>query len=72
MSDHSEKHLSPSEAGLVALFACAVRTLEESDPTFRSRFSKNLEGIYYQVRESPMFGIAGLEALTLARDLLKK
>jgi hypothetical protein len=72
MSDPQQNHPNPSGAGLAALIACIVQTLDESEPAFRSRFVKNLEDIYAQVRESPMFGIADLETLTLVRDLLKK
>lgn len=72
MSDPQQNHPNPSGAGLAALIACIVQTLDESEPAFRNRFVKNLEGLYAQVRESPMFDIADLEMLTLTRDLLKK
>jgi len=71
MSDRQENHLDQTGAALSALVACIVKTLGELNPTFQPAFEKNLEDIYYRLRDSNA-GLATLEMLTSVNDLIKK
>ncbi|MBI5922154.1 MAG: hypothetical protein HY847_10990 [Betaproteobacteria bacterium] len=72
MSAPQEKHQDQTATALAALTACIVQTLGESNPSFPPAFLKNLDDLYYRVRENHLFEVPALETLQLVRDLLKK
>jgi hypothetical protein len=62
------------KSGAAALATCIVRTLNESDPTFQTRFLENLDRAYSQFREGDRNPdrdtIIVLEMLSWPRELL--
>jgi hypothetical protein len=62
------------KSGAAALATCIVRTLNESDPTFQTRFLENLDKAYHAFREgehSPDRDVVlVLEMLSWTRELL--
>ncbi|MBS4082507.1 MAG: hypothetical protein KGZ73_03060 [Rhizobiales bacterium] len=62
--------------GAVALTACVVQTLAESDPDFRARFLKKVEDAYqdfrdYQRMDDGSSNLNELSMLAWVRKLLK-
>ena len=62
--------LSRAKRGVAALAACLVRTLQESDKTFQSRFLKNLEEVHFKLREQGDDIIQELELFSWTREYL--
>ena len=63
------------KSGAAALATCIVRTLNESDPTFQTRFLENLDRAYGQFRDADRYPsdrdvIIVLEMLSWTRELL--
>jgi hypothetical protein len=50
------------------LIACMVKTLNESDPTFKERFVENLDRIYADIRDD--YPIECLETITWATEMI--
>lgn len=44
--------LHRAKRGMAALTACIVQTLNESDPTFETRFLDRLGRVYYEFRDN--------------------
>ena len=56
----------------IAVFAaCFAKTMGEKDPEFINSFQKNLEEMYYQMRDNSYFPPETLQAVRLTGDLLK-
>ena len=56
----------------IAVFAaCFAKTMGEKDPEFINSFQKNLEEMYYQMRDNSYFPSETLQAVRLTGDLLK-
>lgn len=62
--------LYPVKSATAVLAACVVETLNESDPSFRSRFLATLEKAYLRRREEVGDDLHELEVLSWTRELL--
>ncbi len=56
---------------IAVLAACFAQTLGEKDPEFASTFEKNLQEMYYRMRDNSYFPPETLQAVKLVEDLLK-
>ncbi len=63
--------LHRAKRGTAILAACIVQTLNESDPSFQTRFLDRLSRAYYELRDNSEGDvIQELELLTWTRELL--
>ena len=60
-----------STQAIAVLVACFAKTMGEKDPEFITSFQKNLEEMYYQMRDNSYFPSETLQAVRLTGDLLK-
>lgn len=70
-----EAGLTAAMSGTAILATCIVQTLNESDPTFQTRFLKRLSDAYQHLKDNPRHGpskdvIHELEMLSWTRELL--
>lgn len=63
--------LSQTKWAAAYLVASVVQTLDESDPTFRARFSETLSRAYGSLRDAGGKTV-GLELLAWTREILDK
>ena len=60
-----------STQAIAVLVACFAKTMGEKDPEFITSFQKNLEEMYYQMRDNSYFPSETLQAVRLTGNLLK-
>ena len=70
MADQKDD-LFHSKRGVAVLVTCVVQTLNESDPSFQTRFLERLGRAYYELRDnSERDEVQAMELLSWTRELL--
>ena len=70
-TEDQRSDLHRAMVGVAVLAACIVETMNDSDPTFQSRFLKKMTEAYYKLRDdTPGDQIEQMELLTWVRSFL--